>query len=211
MLYKTRGIVLHSIPYNDKYSIIYMYTESFGRVAYLVARTLGKKSNLSRALFMPLSVLEMEVDHKHNRDLHRVRETKSCFPINELSSHPVKNVLALFLSEVLFRVVKETEPDARLALFPYTVAYAPVKVSFSSTFEGIANFIWKVRDFPTTVEVKSATLTRGLPFMKMELLLWVYQRGAAIGQAPASGAPSPAGTATNPVAPRVARLTGAEG
>lgn len=119
MLYKTRGIVLHSIPYNDKYSIIYMYTEGFGRVSYLVTRTRGKKSNLSRALFMPLSVLEMEVDHKHKRDLHRIRETKGCFPINELSSHPIKNVLALFLSEVLFRVVKETEPDARLFDFLY--------------------------------------------------------------------------------------------
>ena len=26
MLCKTRGIVLHAIPYNDKYSIIYMYS-----------------------------------------------------------------------------------------------------------------------------------------------------------------------------------------
>ena len=135
MLYKTRGIVLHSIPYNDKYSIIYMYTESFGRVAYLVARTRGKKSNLSRALFMPLSVLEMEVDHKHNRDLHRVRETKSCFPINELSSHPVKNVLALFLSEVLFRVVKETEPDARLFEFLYQSV-----LLLELSDKGLANF-----------------------------------------------------------------------
>ncbi|MBP7488045.1 MAG: recombination protein O N-terminal domain-containing protein, partial [Parabacteroides sp.] len=73
MLYKTRGIVLHSIPYSDKYSIIYMYTEAFGRVSYLVARTRGKKSNISRALFIPLSVLEMEVDHKQNRDLHRIK------------------------------------------------------------------------------------------------------------------------------------------
>lgn len=103
------------------------------------------------------------------------------------------------------------EPDARLALFPYKMAYAPVKVSFSSTFEGIASFIWMVRDFPTTVEVRTATLTRGLPFMKMELLLWVYQRGATIGQEPAIGTSPPAGPVTNPVAPRVARLTGAEG
>jgi DNA repair protein RecO (recombination protein O) len=44
MLCKTRGIVLHAIPYNDKYSIIYMYTEAFGRTSYLVARSRGKKS-----------------------------------------------------------------------------------------------------------------------------------------------------------------------
>ena len=72
MLCKTRGIVLHAIPYNDKYSIIYMYTEAFGRTSYLVARSRGKKSPVSRALFMPFSVLEMEVEHLNKRDLHRI-------------------------------------------------------------------------------------------------------------------------------------------
>ena len=63
MLCKTRGIVLHSIPYNDKYSIIYMYTEAFGRASYLVARSRGKKSSVSKALFMPLSVVELRLLH----------------------------------------------------------------------------------------------------------------------------------------------------
>ena len=102
MLCKTRGIVLHSIPYNDKYSIIYMYTEAFGRASYLVARSRGKKSSVSKALFMPLSVVEMEVEHLNKRDLHRIRETKLCYPLTEVFCNPVKNVLALFLSEVLF-------------------------------------------------------------------------------------------------------------
>jgi Tfp pilus assembly protein PilO len=105
-----------------------------------------------------------------------------------------------------------TSPDPRLSLFPYKVAYTPVKVAFSSTFEGIANFMWKVRDLPTTIEVKSATLTRGMPFMKMEMLIWVYQRGAAISPEPAPVAPgTPAGPSVNPIVPRVAQLTGAEG
>ena len=38
-----------------------MYTEAFGRASYLVARSRGKKSSVSKALFMPLSVVEMEV------------------------------------------------------------------------------------------------------------------------------------------------------
>lgn len=114
MLCKTRGIVLHSIPYNDKYSIIYMYTEAFGRASYLVARSRGKKSSVSKALFMPLSVVEMEVEHLNKRDLHRIRETKLCYPLTDVFCNPVKNILALFLSEILFRVVKETEPDSRL-------------------------------------------------------------------------------------------------
>ena len=135
MLCKTRGIVLHSIPYNDKYSIIYMYTEAFGRASYLVARSRGKKSPVSRALFMPLSVVEMEVEHLNKRDLHRIRETKICFPLTELFCNPVKNMLALFLAEVLFRTVKETEPDTRL--FEY-LCEAIRLLEFAE--EGLANF-----------------------------------------------------------------------
>lgn len=135
MLSKTRGIVLHSIPYNDKYSIIYMYTEHFGRVSYMVARSRSKKSGVAHALFMPLSVLEMEVEHKNNRDLHRIKEAKSCFPLNELCCNPIKNIVALFLAEVLYRVVKETEPDPGLFSFVYQSV-----TLLELSDKGIANF-----------------------------------------------------------------------
>lgn len=135
MLGKTRGIVLHSIPYNDTYSIIYMYTEVFGRVSYLVARSRGKKSAVSKALFIPLSVVEMEVEHLPKRDLHRIRETKLCYPLCHLYANPVKNALALFIAEVLFRVVKDTEPDARLFDFLYRSIHL-----LEQADDGIANF-----------------------------------------------------------------------
>ena len=135
MLCKTRGIVLHSIPYNDKYSIIYMYTEAFGRASYLVARSRGKKSSVSKALFMPLSVVEMEVEHLNKRDLHLIRETKLCYPLTDVFCNPVKNILALFLSEILFRVVKETEPDSRL--FEYL--FESIQLLELSD-KGVANF-----------------------------------------------------------------------
>ena len=57
MLHKTRGIVLHSVPYNDKYIIINMYTEDFGRVSYMIYNTHSRKSKVSRALIQPLSVI----------------------------------------------------------------------------------------------------------------------------------------------------------
>lgn len=134
MLYKTRGIVLHSIPYNDTYAIIYMYTEAFGCASYWVARS-RKRSSLSKALFMPLSVLEMEVEHQSRRDLHRIRAIRPCFPQSALFIHPVKNALALFLSEVLFRVLWQTEPDP--PLFAYLCEAIHVLEVADS---GVANF-----------------------------------------------------------------------
>jgi hypothetical protein len=106
-----------------------------------------------------------------------------------------------------------TTPDPRLSLFPASVSYTPVKVTFSSTFEAIAGFMWTVKDLPTTVEIKSSTLTRGLPLMKMELLIWVYQRGSSASPEPgvAPSAPGAPVSGAAPVGPRVARLMGAEG
>lgn len=135
MLYKTRGIVLHTLAYNDKYTIIYMYTESFGRSTYLVTRSRGKKSMVTKALFMPLASLEMEVEHLNNRDLNRIREARLCYPITELFCNPIKNVLGLFLSEVLFRIIREREADARL----FAYLYDSIRL-LELTNKGIANF-----------------------------------------------------------------------
>lgn len=84
---------------------------------------------------MPLSVLEMEVEHLNKRDLHRIRETKLCYPLTEVFCNPVKNVLALFLAEVLFRVVKDTEPDQRLFDYLYESIHL-----LEYADKGVANF-----------------------------------------------------------------------
>jgi len=114
MLHKTKGIVLHSVPYSDKSAIINMYTEEFGRVSYMVYNHRNKKSGLSRALFMPLHILDMEVEHLNNRDLQRIKEAKPLCPVMEIYLNPVKNAIALFLAETLYRIVHEQEANPHL-------------------------------------------------------------------------------------------------
>lgn len=135
MLKKTRGIVLHAMAYNDNYSIIHVYTEAFGRASYMVPRKRGRKTALSKALFIPLSVVEMDVEHLNRRDLHRVKESRMCFPQTDIYCNPLKNMLALFLAEMLYRVVKETEPDPPLFEF----LYSSVQL-LEVADEGVANF-----------------------------------------------------------------------
>ena len=135
MLCTTKGIVLHSIPYKDTYSIIYMYTESFGRSSYMVSRRTGKKTSVSRSLFMPLSVLDLEVEHLNKRDIHKIKEARIAYPMNSILYDPVKNVLALFIAEVLFRAVKDTQPDERLFRF-----LSDSILLLDSVERGVANF-----------------------------------------------------------------------
>jgi len=135
MLVKTRGIVLHSVPYNDKYSIVHIYTEAFGRMSYLVARNRGKKSRVPKALFIPLSVVDMEVEHLNTREIQRIREINVGFPVNDIATHPVKRCIALFLSETLYRTVRSKEADSLIFNYLYdSIRWLEI------ADKGIANF-----------------------------------------------------------------------
>ena len=135
MLFTTRGIILHVTPYNDNNSIVHAYTELFGRTSYLVARHRKRKMLVSYALFMPLSVIEMEVEHLKTRDIQRVKETKIFYPLSSIPSHPVKNAIALFLAEALYRLIRTNEADPKL--FDYLTS----SIRYLEILEqGIANF-----------------------------------------------------------------------
>jgi DNA repair protein RecO (recombination protein O) len=112
-----------------------MYTEGFGRVPYLISSTHGKRAKVARALLLPLSILDMEVEHLDNRDMQRIKEAKSDYPFTQLQCHPVKNAIALFLSETLYRVIQERESN--LLLFNYL--YRSIKW-LEIADAGIANF-----------------------------------------------------------------------
>jgi len=95
--------------------------------------------------------------------------------------------------------------DPRLALFPYEVSWTPLRVTFESTFEAAGKVLWHLRDLPTVVEVRSATLTRGLPLMKTDLLVRVLQRRDTIDFSRSGISAAAAPAAPGPTAPRLAQ------
>jgi DNA repair protein RecO (recombination protein O) len=117
MQVKTRGIILHSTKHTDSATIITAYTEQFGRVSYMVHGVNKKKSVCRAALLQPLSLVEMDVVHLPGRDLQRIKEMQIDYQFIGLPFDPVKNSLALFLSEMLFRSLRQHEPDQNLFLF----------------------------------------------------------------------------------------------
>jgi len=114
MLYKTRGIVLNSLPYNDSYAITLIYTEEFGRVSYLTAQSKSRKSKIPRALFHPLALLDLEVEHQNLRSIQRIRESKIHIPLVALLTDPVKSALGIFLAELISKVVREEQTNRAL-------------------------------------------------------------------------------------------------
>ena len=108
MLFKTRGLVLNTINYNDKYILAQVFTESFGRVTYMVPKTKGKSSKVPRSLFSPLAILDMEVEHQASRDIQRIREALVEAHLYGIASDLAKTSMAFFLSEFLTRVLRDT-------------------------------------------------------------------------------------------------------
>lgn len=114
MYNKTRGIVLRTIPYNDTLSVVHIYTERYGRMAFTLPRGAGRAAKMARALYMPMSLLELEVEIHSGRSMQRIREAHTWMPLPYVQSDPVRASLAMFLSEFLCSVLRNNEPQPEL-------------------------------------------------------------------------------------------------
>ena len=113
MLQKTKGIVLHTLKYNDTSIIVDMYTELSGRASFLVTVPRSRKAAVKSVLFQPLSFIEFEADYRPNATLYRVKEAKSFYPFSSIPYDPYKSSMALFLSEFLYRAIREEAENLR--------------------------------------------------------------------------------------------------
>lgn len=111
---KIRGIVLNVRKYNDRNSIVTLYTRERGRVSFISAMGSGKASNSRRARLQPLSLIETEVNFKASTELQRLGAINTPEVWNDLYFHPVKIAVALFISEFLYKLLNDTTPDGRL-------------------------------------------------------------------------------------------------
>lgn len=107
MLQKTKGIVLRTLKYKDTSIIADIYTEVAGRASFLISVPRSRKAAVKSVLFQPLSLVELEVDFRPNTSIYKVKEAKSFYPFSTLPYEPYKSAIALFLSEFLYRAVRE--------------------------------------------------------------------------------------------------------
>lgn len=117
MLQKTLGIVLHTLKYKDTAVIVDIYTEVAGRASFMVPVSRSRKATVKSVLFQPLALVELETDFRPNTTIYKVKEAKSFYPFTTIPYDPYKSAIALFLSEFLYRSLRE-EAENR-PLFAY--------------------------------------------------------------------------------------------
>lgn len=113
MLQSVQLIVLHRMKYRDSSSIVFTYSREYGRLHFVLKGVHGAKGK-GAALFFPLSLVEAQAFIKDKSTLHTIKEHRALVPLDNLCFDPVKNVIALFLGEVLYKCVREQEADPEL-------------------------------------------------------------------------------------------------
>ena len=102
MLNTTDAIVLSLQPHSDKAHVLHAYTRAGGRGHYMVYG-LGRKNTSGR--YTPLSVLQITSDERS------VRTAQLAFVPRTIDTDPYKRTIALFISEVLYHVLRHPMPD----------------------------------------------------------------------------------------------------
>lgn len=118
MLVKTKAIVLSSLKYQEKSLIVKCFTLSDGLKSYFVPSAYsGKKSNQKIAYFQPLTLLEIEANHKNKGTLEHFKDIKLATAFQTITSDVIKSTIVIFLSEMLHHSIQEEEKNEDLFTF----------------------------------------------------------------------------------------------
>ena len=96
-------IVLHTTKFGENSIVVHTLSREYGRRSFLV-RGAGKRL---MSLFLPLNILEAEIVESSKSTLYTARNLTARHPLMGIRSNLFKNSMAMFMSEVLYRVVKD--------------------------------------------------------------------------------------------------------
>lgn len=119
MIEKYEGIVIDVRKHSDRHEVVTLFTRNRGRVAFIAPASGGKSGRARHARLMPLSVIEGDVNFKPTSELQRLGQFSPSRVWTDIYFHPVKRMIAIFLSEFLNRLLRASMPDA--ALYDYIV------------------------------------------------------------------------------------------
>ena len=136
--YKARGIVLGTIKYGEKGVIVHMLTDAVGRQSYMVQGVRPTARGSKMALLQPMFAVEFEGLQSPKMTMHRMKDLVPGIVLQSTPFDVRKSTMALFMAEVLYRLVKESEQTDGLFDFVWGSVEA-----LDALDEGIANFhLW---------------------------------------------------------------------
>lgn len=102
-------IVLNTTKMGEKSLVIHCLSPEYGRRSFLASA--GKNI---MALCQPLSIIDAEVVENRKSDLWRIRNPKARYALLGIRTNLYKNAMTMFMSEVLYRAVKDGDSESGL-------------------------------------------------------------------------------------------------
>ena len=141
MLLSTPGLVLHTTPYSESSVVVKVFTRQLGVRSYIIKGVRGRGGRVKQNLLQPLSSLDMVVYNNDKTNLNYIKEL-SPRPllgrggtegdgVGQSNEKAIKYSLCFFMTEVLYKALREAEPMP--ALFDYVDSVFNCQLSIFSS------------------------------------------------------------------------------
>ncbi len=104
-------ILLHTTKYGENSIILHTLSREYGRKGFFI-KSMPRRSATS--LFFPLSILEADIFETNKSRLFTARNVASRYSLTGIRNSIGKSAITMFVSEVLYRVIKDGMQDAAL-------------------------------------------------------------------------------------------------
>ena len=111
MLIHTQGIVIRNVKYSDSGVISKIYTRNLGMQSFLIQGIYAPKAMIKPSLLQPMTILELVVFHNKIKDLQRLKEARPQPLLSYLPFDVNKGSIGLFMSEIIYKTIKEEEQN----------------------------------------------------------------------------------------------------
>jgi len=96
-------IILAYTKFKDNSIIVHTLSREYGRKGFIVK--IGKRTSMS--FFMPLNIIEAKITKNPKSDLWWASQFSAVYPLIGIRNNLYKNTMTMFISEVLYRVIKD--------------------------------------------------------------------------------------------------------
>lgn len=100
------AVALRAVKYNDKTTILTVWTAEYGQIGLLMPAGRSRESMRRRALTQPLSLFECLADIRPGRELCHVSDLRPVTPFATIHTNGMKASIAMFLAEALSKTLR---------------------------------------------------------------------------------------------------------
>ena len=117
MLDNIRIIVLHTIKYSESGVIVQGYSDRNGRESFFLKQSKNSKQRSLISQLHPMSIIEATPSSLSFGDMTTIKEFFLPYRLESIRSNIFKSSIAIFISELLYKTIKEVEYNHKMYLF----------------------------------------------------------------------------------------------